>query len=101
MMSGADSARLGLREGDAVIVTSATGRMRAVVSFAEIRPGNAAMYYPEANALVPRRVDPASGTPAFKSVAVRLEPAAALRTDAELAASGATPHRRPAPTATA
>jgi hypothetical protein len=30
------------------------------------------MYYPEANVLVPRTIDPASGTPVFKSTAVRL-----------------------------
>jgi hypothetical protein len=30
------------------------------------------MYYPEANVLVPRAVDPESGTPAFKNVAVEL-----------------------------
>ena len=32
------------------------------------------MYYPEANALVPRRVDPQSRTPAFKSVAISVAP---------------------------
>jgi hypothetical protein len=31
------------------------------------------MYYPEANVLVPRGVDPQSKTPSFKSVLVRLE----------------------------
>ena len=36
--------------------------------------GNLAMYYPEANALVPRRIDPASGTPAFKSVVAHVVP---------------------------
>jgi hypothetical protein len=41
--------------------------------FANIKPGNAAMYYPEVNAIVGRRVDPQSRTPAFKSVAIRLE----------------------------
>jgi hypothetical protein len=35
------------------------------------------MYYPEANVLVPREVDPASRTPAFKNVTVTLEAAAA------------------------
>ena len=46
--------------------------MEVVVAFADLPPGNAAMYYPEANVLVPRKVDAASGTPAFKSVAVRI-----------------------------
>jgi hypothetical protein len=30
------------------------------------------MYFPEANVLVPRRIDADSGTPAFKSVAARI-----------------------------
>ena len=46
--------------------------MSVVVAFADLPPGNAAMYYPEANLLVPRNLDPESGTPAFKSVAVRI-----------------------------
>ena len=42
------------------------------VAFIDIRPGNLAMYFPEANAIVPRRIDAASGTPAFKSIAARI-----------------------------
>ena len=42
------------------------------VAIVDIRPGNLAMYYPEANAIVPGRVDAQSRTPAFKSVAARL-----------------------------
>ncbi len=38
----------------------------------DVRPGNAVMYYPEANVLVPRDVDPRSKTPAFKSVTVEV-----------------------------
>jgi hypothetical protein len=41
--------------------------------FDEVRPGNAAMYYPEANAIVGRTSDPASKTPAFKCVVVTIE----------------------------
>ena len=37
-----------------------------VVAFDRIRPGNAAMYFPEANVLLDARVDPESKTPAFK-----------------------------------
>lgn len=50
------------------------GRMRVVAAFIDIPPGNLVMYYPEANAVVPRRVDADSGTPAFKSIVARLEP---------------------------
>src|SRR4029077_13663512 len=74
MMAEADGATLGLRENDPVDVITATGQLRVVAAFIDIPPGNVAMYYPEANAVVPRRVDPESGTPAFKSVIARLEP---------------------------
>jgi anaerobic selenocysteine-containing dehydrogenase len=40
----------------------------------DIRQGNAAMYYPEANILVPHAVDPLSKTPAFKSIAITVQP---------------------------
>ena len=40
--------------------------------FDQIKPGNALMYYPEANTLVPRHVDPKSKTPAFKGVVVEI-----------------------------
>lgn len=75
MMSEEDGSRLGLREGDAVVVSTEAGTMRVVVAYLDIRPGNLAMYYPEANVLVPRRVDPASRTPAFKSIPARIEKA--------------------------
>jgi anaerobic selenocysteine-containing dehydrogenase len=55
-----------------VTVVTEAGRMEVVAAFADLPRGNLAMYYPEANRLVPRRVDPASGTPAFKSVVARL-----------------------------
>ncbi len=74
MMNAGDAERLGFEEGRAVTVETETGRMRAVVSYAELPPGNLAMYYPEANVLVPRRLDPDSLTPAFKSVIARLVP---------------------------
>jgi len=75
MMAAEDAARLGLGEGDPVVVETETGRLRVTAAIAELRPGNLAMYYPEANALVPRRLDARSKTPAFKSVAARLRPA--------------------------
>jgi anaerobic selenocysteine-containing dehydrogenase len=59
------------------------------VFLADIRPGNAAAYYPEANVLVPRRIDPRSRTPAFKSVAVRIEPASTRRVPADAVPAGA------------
>lgn len=75
MMALADAVRLALKEGDRVIVESETGRMEASVAVTDIRAGNVAMYYPEANVLVPRKLDPRSKTPAFKMVPVRISPA--------------------------
>ena len=40
----------------------------------DVREGNALMYFPEANALVPTDVDPLSRTPAFKCVLVKVQP---------------------------
>lgn len=40
----------------------------------DIRSGNLAMYYPEANVLVDRKIDPESLTPEFKAVRVALTP---------------------------
>jgi anaerobic selenocysteine-containing dehydrogenase len=73
MMSQRDADALGVREGTRVLVRSSAGEMRALAAIVRIRPGNVAMYYPEANVLVPRTLDPRSFTPAFKSVAVRIE----------------------------
>ena len=74
MINRWDADRLGLGEFDPVTVESSVGKMTVVVAFADLPPGNAAMYYPEANTVVPRRIDPQSGTPAFKSVVARIVP---------------------------
>ncbi|MCC7419670.1 MAG: hypothetical protein IT428_05285 [Planctomycetaceae bacterium] len=66
---------LGLKEGQQVTIRSNTGEMTGILvkSFDQIRAGNAAMYYPEANVLVPKHADPHSKTPAFKSVEIEIE----------------------------
>jgi molybdopterin-dependent oxidoreductase alpha subunit len=74
MMNGDDARRLGLREGDPVTVATEVGHLAVHVAIVDLPPSNLAMYYPEANALVPGRIDPASRTPAFKSVVARIEP---------------------------
>lgn len=79
MMSAEDARDLGLKEGEHVVVESEAGRMTVKTAIAEIRSGNLAMYYPEANALVPRKLDPRSKTPAFKAVPVRLTPLRSYR----------------------
>jgi len=74
MMAAEDASKLELREGDPVVVETKTGSLTVSAAIVEITPGNIAMYYPEANVLVTRGVDPQSGTPAFKSVVARLTP---------------------------
>lgn len=73
-----DMQRRNLFDGQPVCVKSATGEMRGlrVAKFDKIRPGNAAMYYPEANILVPRSADPRSKTPAFKCISITVHPVA-------------------------
>jgi len=69
-----DLARRGLADDQRVTVRSAAGEMTVRTrAFAQVRPGNVLMYFPEANALVPTAVDPDSKTPAFKSVPVTVE----------------------------
>jgi len=75
LMNPADIGRLGLQVDQRVSVRSSTGVMhRIIVRAFDIRAGNALMYYPEANMLVPTNTDAGSKTPAFKSVLVTIEP---------------------------
>lgn len=78
LLNSADMERRNLFDGQPVTVKSATGEMHKVrvVKFDNIRAGNAAMYYPEANVLVPRGADPRSKTPAFKCIPITIEQAA-------------------------
>ena len=71
LMHADDIRRLGLTDDQPVRITSSAGEMRyqRVRSF-DVRPGNAMMYCPEANVLIPRDVDPESKTPAFKRIVV-------------------------------
>ncbi|MDE1893671.1 MAG: FdhF/YdeP family oxidoreductase [Pseudomonadota bacterium] len=78
-MNSDDLARLGIEEGDEVRVETALGQgqercLRNVVAVAyEIARGSVATYYPEGNCLVPLDyIDPASGTPSYKSVPVHV-----------------------------
>ena len=75
LLNPADIERLGLRTDQTVRVRSSTGEMRyQLVRPFDVRSGNAMMYCPEANILIPRQVDPDSKTPAFKNIAITIEP---------------------------
>lgn len=71
-----DLRRFGLQHDQRVEVVSDTGSLPNILArgYESIRPGNALMYYPEANVLVSRYADPHSKTPAFKGVVVHLVP---------------------------
>jgi anaerobic selenocysteine-containing dehydrogenase len=74
LLNPEDIARHGWQEGQPVTVRNQTGQMPDILirSYPSIRSGNALMYYPEANVLVPRKLDPLSKTPVFKGVVVTL-----------------------------
>src|SRR5262249_12717406 len=87
LMNRADIERLELRVDQRVTVRSSTGAMADIlVREYDIRPGNALMYYPEANVLVPATADPLSRTPAFKCVVVTVEPGQTAPRDGSLVA---------------
>jgi len=71
-----DLQRLGLQKNQKVSVRSDTGTLNDVLvyEFPGIKAGNALMYYPEANELVPRTRDPRSKTPAFKGIPIEIVP---------------------------
>jgi anaerobic selenocysteine-containing dehydrogenase len=75
LLNPEDIARHGWQEGQRVTVRNETGQMPNIMirSYPAIRSGNALMYYPEANVLVPRKLDPLSKTPVFKGVVVTID----------------------------
>ena len=77
LMHSQDLERLGLENDEPVVVTGPAGSLPGILarSYDDIREGNALMYYPEANVLLPRTVDPQSRTPAFKGAVVTVTPA--------------------------
>ncbi len=74
LLNPGDMQHLGLVTNDRVTVRSTTGSMGPILARPfDIRQGNAMMYYPEANTLVPRLLDPLAKTPAFKAVEITVE----------------------------
>jgi len=90
-----DVRRLELFDDERVTVVGEAGRAEGVLvrPYKKIKPGNALMYYPEANVLVSRRVDPRSRTPAFKNVLITIERSA----EATAASAEAARMRAPRP----
>jgi anaerobic selenocysteine-containing dehydrogenase len=73
MVNEGDLARLGVAVDDRVTVHGPAGEMPGIlVRTIDIPPGNAVMYFPEANVLIPKVADERSRTPAYKNVVVRV-----------------------------
>ncbi len=70
LMHEDDIQRLGFQTNQRVTVRGPGGSWEVLVRPFDIRSGNCAMYFPEANILLGRTVDPASRTPAYKSAVV-------------------------------
>jgi molybdopterin-dependent oxidoreductase alpha subunit len=67
-ISAADAARLGVAEGDEVLVRSESGEVRARVKLAALRDGNVQLFFPEANPLLdPTRRDPVGLVPDYNA----------------------------------
>jgi molybdopterin-dependent oxidoreductase alpha subunit len=66
-MSPEDAQRLELTDGTRVMVRSSTGEMNGVIQIAPIKSGTLQAYWPEANILISRRIDPASGQPDYNA----------------------------------
>jgi predicted molibdopterin-dependent oxidoreductase YjgC len=69
LMNEEDARRLGLADGDAIIIRSEVGELRGRCRIAPIAAGNVQAHWPEGNVLVKRGVcDPECGIPDFNAV---------------------------------
>ena len=79
MMNPKDMRELNLSENDKVDISSTTGTLKNLsVKPFDIREKNVMTYYPEANVVIPKAVDPISQTPAFKSTPITITPSVAV-----------------------
>ena len=68
LMSKQDAERIGITDGDAVLVRSSVGKMRCRCLIAPIAPGNVQVHWPEGNVLIERGVsDPECGIPDYNT----------------------------------
>jgi len=68
LISRADAERIGVADGDDILLTSSAGQMRGRCLIAPIAPGNLQVHWPEGNALIERGVvDSECGIPDFNT----------------------------------
>lgn len=71
LMNPKDVDQADLQEHQRVTVQGDAGKLKDVeIIYGTIRPGAALMFYPEVNVLFKAKIDPRSGTPAYKRVPV-------------------------------
>ncbi len=76
MMAGADARRLGLSDGDPVVVQSDLGTLRGRLAVVDASPGAVQVYWPEANVLLSADArSPAADIPAYKGASARVRKA--------------------------
>jgi anaerobic selenocysteine-containing dehydrogenase len=68
LISEKDAERIGVSDGDRVLLRSAVGQLNARCMIAPIAPGNLQVHWPEGNVLIKRGVsDPECGIPDFNT----------------------------------
>lgn len=73
LMNRTDAESVGLHEHQRVTVHADAGKLEHVeIIYGSIRQGSALMFYPEVNAIFTAKIDPRSGTPAYKRVPVAI-----------------------------
>ena len=71
LMNSLDAQKIGVSEHQKVTVQGNAGALGQVeVIYGDIKSGAGMMFYPEVNAIFSAKIDPRSGTPAFKRVPV-------------------------------
>jgi predicted molibdopterin-dependent oxidoreductase YjgC len=69
LMAAEDMGRLGLEDGDAIVLENEQGRFEGRAKEAPIRPGNVQGHWPEVNVLLPAdRVDPYAQVPDYNAL---------------------------------
>jgi molybdopterin-dependent oxidoreductase alpha subunit len=67
-LAPADAERIGVGEGDPLVVRSDAGEVRARAHLAPMRPGNVQMFFPECNPLIARGARDVSGVPDYNAI---------------------------------
>ncbi len=77
LMSSTDADRLGVRDGQPILLRSDTGSWTGITRRAAMKERHLQAYWPETNVLISRRFDPVSGEPDYNAF-VTVEPIAEL-----------------------